>query len=55
MENLRPYMKTGIKSLGIKPSDPLMIDNLEINRDIPPLTIRTKISNVSINLGKGKL
>jgi len=48
MEDLRPYMSTGIDSLGIKPTDPLMIDNLDINRDIPPLTIRTKISNVAV-------
>ena len=50
IEDLRPYMSTGIPSLNLKPTDPLTIDNIDLNRDIPPFTIRTKLDNVSLIL-----
>ena len=43
-------MSTGIPSLDLKPTDPLTIDNIDLNRDIPPFTIRTKLDNVSLIL-----
>jgi len=46
IEDLRPFMSTGIPSLDLKPTDPLTIDNIDLNRDIPPFTIRTKLDNV---------
>ena len=46
LEDLRPYMSTGIASLDLKPTDPLMIDRLELNRDIPPFKIATTLDNV---------
>ena len=48
LEELRPYMKTGIDSLDLEPTDPLMIDNFEVFREIPPVTIQTKLNNVRI-------
>ena len=50
LEELRPYMKTGIDSLDLKPTDPLEIDNFEVFREIPPVTIQTKLNNVGINV-----
>ena len=50
IEDLRPYMSTGIPSLDLKPTDPLTIDNIDLNRDIPPFTIRTKLDNVRLIL-----
>jgi len=47
LEDLRPYMSTGIDSLDLKPTDPLMIDNLDLNREIPPFKIQTTLSDVS--------
>ena len=41
-------MKTGIDSLDLEPTDPLMIDNFEVFREIPPVTIQTKLNNVRI-------
>ena len=43
-------MKTGIDSLDLEPTDPLMINDFEVNREIPPVTIQTKLNNVGIKL-----
>ena len=48
IEDLRPAMRTGISSLGLKPTDPLEINNLEIYRKLPAIDIQTKLKNVSI-------
>ena len=50
LEELRPYMKTGIDSLDLEPTDPLMINDFEVNREIPPVTIQTKLNNVGIKV-----
>jgi hypothetical protein len=47
LEDLRPYMSTGIDSLDLKPTDPLMIDNVDLRREIPPFKIQTELTNVS--------
>ena len=43
-------MKTGIDSLDLEPTDPLMINDFEVNREIPPVTIQTKLNNVGIKV-----
>jgi len=48
LEELRPYMKTGIDSLDLEPTDPLMIDNFEVYREISAVTIQTKLKNVAV-------
>ena len=48
MEELRPTMSTGIPSLGLKPTDPLSIENLELQHQNPPLDIDTKLTDVSL-------
>ena len=48
LEELRKYMSTGIDSLDLEPTDPLMIDNLEVSRESPLFSIETKLDNVSI-------
>ena len=48
MEELRPTMRTGIPSLGLKPTDPLSIENLELQHQNPPLDIDTKLTDVSL-------
>lgn len=48
LEDLRPYMSTGIDSLDLKPTDPLMIDNVDLRREIPPFKIQTELTNVEV-------
>jgi len=48
LEELRPYMKAGIDSLDLEPTDPLMIDNFEVYREISAVTIQTKLKNVAV-------
>ena len=43
-------MKTGIDSLDLEPTDPLMIDNFEVYREISAVTIQTKLKNVSFSI-----
>jgi len=46
IEDLRPYMSTGIPSLGLKSTDPLKVKDTDIIRDVPPINIQTKLTNV---------